>query len=621
MWKRLLTFSLLLAGTAAWAVGPTFNATTRPPAPNNATYITQTANGELTNEQALSSLSSGIMRVETGTGAITALTTSAGIAANISDETGSGALVFGTSPTITTSLSQDGDVADAGYLRLQNASLIGWEASPAGTDVTLGVNSSEVLVSSGNFSAPVFSSAAADPADAGVIRLGNAEVIGWEASPASTDITLSVDSGEILQCSGAFNAITLTENANAVPNSTDNLSFFAATTSAQLAGVLSDETGTGSAVFGSSPTIVTPTIASFTNAQHNHTNAAGGGQLTDAALSGAVGVTKGGTGTTTQFTQGSVVFAGASGVYTQDNSNLFWDDTANYLGIGTAPSGNSLGLHLSNDGQVGTMWSDSTGTADDKNARVIYDGGGAVTGGSWVWQSFSDAFAFQNNLMALNQSTGRLTIGGGNLLGEGMIHIGGAGATRDGDWHSALEINVGASNAPAIIFGDTDADDFAGIVATTSSTGNTTTSIVGEMAFNRYNDGTDQGYWYVSANPNIGTTGPTVLLEADNYGFKTNTGLKVKRTTVADANKTALYSEYIIAYTSITTTRTVTLPATSEAGRLYIIKDESGSVTDLINIIVDGDSSDTIDGQASISINVPYGVVKIYSDGTNWFTL
>lgn len=61
---------------------------------------------------------------------------------------------------------------------------------------------------------------------------------------------------------------------------TNNLSIFGATTSAQLAGVLSDETGSGVAVFGTSPTIVTPTIASFTNATHNHQNAAGGGTLT-----------------------------------------------------------------------------------------------------------------------------------------------------------------------------------------------------------------------------------------------------------------------------------------------------------------------------------------------------
>ena len=71
-------------------------------APTDATYITQTANGTLSAEQALSSLSTGIMRVATTTGVITSLTDSSGIATNISDETGSGALVFGTSPTIAT---------------------------------------------------------------------------------------------------------------------------------------------------------------------------------------------------------------------------------------------------------------------------------------------------------------------------------------------------------------------------------------------------------------------------------------------------------------------------------------------------------------------------------------
>ena len=40
----------------------------------------------------------------------------------------------------------------------------------------------------------------------------------------------------------------------------DNLSVFAATTSAQLLGVISDPTGTGLAVFGTSPTIATPNI-------------------------------------------------------------------------------------------------------------------------------------------------------------------------------------------------------------------------------------------------------------------------------------------------------------------------------------------------------------------------
>lgn len=70
-------------------------------APTDATYLTQTAHASLSAEQALEGLASGIMRVATATGVVTSLTTSAGISANLSDETGSGALAFGAAPTFT----------------------------------------------------------------------------------------------------------------------------------------------------------------------------------------------------------------------------------------------------------------------------------------------------------------------------------------------------------------------------------------------------------------------------------------------------------------------------------------------------------------------------------------
>lgn len=72
-------------------------------APTDATYITQTANGSLSAEQALATLSSGIMRVATTTGVVTSLTDCSGIAANQSDEQGTcGGVVLSVSPTLTT---------------------------------------------------------------------------------------------------------------------------------------------------------------------------------------------------------------------------------------------------------------------------------------------------------------------------------------------------------------------------------------------------------------------------------------------------------------------------------------------------------------------------------------
>jgi hypothetical protein len=65
-------------------------------------------------------------------------------------------------------------------------------------------------------------------------------------------------------------------------------------------------------------------------------NSATSGAIT---LAGTLTVGNGGTGTATTFTAGSIVFAGASGVYSQDNTNLFWDNTNKHLGIGTVSPG------------------------------------------------------------------------------------------------------------------------------------------------------------------------------------------------------------------------------------------------------------------------------------------
>ncbi|HDZ14114.1 MAG TPA: hypothetical protein ENH60_04350 [Pricia sp.] len=95
----------------------------------------------------------------------------------------------------------------------------------------------------------------------------------------------------------ASNTITIIEAdisdlGTAIALIADNLGVFAATTSLQLLGVISDPEGTGALVFGISPTIVTPTIASFANAGHDHADAPGGGDLgvvqaTNLTLTGA----------------------------------------------------------------------------------------------------------------------------------------------------------------------------------------------------------------------------------------------------------------------------------------------------------------------------------------------
>lgn len=59
-----------------------------------------------------------------------------------------------------------------------------------------------------------------------------------------------------------------------------------------------------------------------------------------------VPVTKGGTGTTTQFTAGSVVVAGTNGVYLENNNNFFWNNASGFLGIGTGATTPQTRLQL-----------------------------------------------------------------------------------------------------------------------------------------------------------------------------------------------------------------------------------------------------------------------------------
>jgi len=80
---------------------------------------------------------------------------------------------------------------------------------------------------------------------------------------AGTKGTLTLDASgnwsynKNIASTGNIEGATLTESGNAVPNVTDNLSVFAPTTSAQLKGVLNDETGSGLAVFATSPVFTT----------------------------------------------------------------------------------------------------------------------------------------------------------------------------------------------------------------------------------------------------------------------------------------------------------------------------------------------------------------------------
>lgn len=96
-----------------------------------------------------------------------------------------------------------------------------------------------------------------------------------------------------------------------------------------------------------------------------------------------------------------------------------------------------------------------------------------------------------------------------------------------------------------------------------------------------------------------------------------------KRSSVADTNYNIQASDDIVAYTSITATRTATLPNATllPVGKYYWLKDESGSVTGLITIVLATTGGQTIDGAATKVINSAYGSLMVYGNGSNWFLI
>jgi hypothetical protein len=201
----------------------------------------------------------------TGTVALTnnklsafAATTSAELAGVISDETGTGALVFANTPTLVTP-----NIGAATGTSL----VLSGDLTVNGTTTT--INSTEITIDDKNLTLGSVASPTDAGADGGGITLKGAtdKTFSWvDATDSWTSSEhLDLASGKVLKVNGTqvLSATEYTGNAATVTNgvyTTSKISALAATSSSELAGVISDETGTGALVFANTPTLVTPVL-------------------------------------------------------------------------------------------------------------------------------------------------------------------------------------------------------------------------------------------------------------------------------------------------------------------------------------------------------------------------
>lgn len=179
--------------------------------------------------------------------------------------------------------------------------------------------------------------------------------------------------------------------------------------SAELAAIIGGETGTGVLVFNNSPTIVTPTIASFANAGHDHTNSAGGGQLSiTGATTGTLSIARGGTGQTGQTaafdalapttTKGDlIVFNGSDNIRVGVGSDgqILTADAAEASGVkwAAAPGGGGGGptdaLYLVTTAN-GTLSAEKIITAGTAIDVTVAGGDGGTATVAWVPAEVAD---------------------------------------------------------------------------------------------------------------------------------------------------------------------------------------------------------------------------------------
>ncbi len=110
--------------------------------------------------------------------------------------------------------------------------------------------------------------------------------------------------------------------------------------------------------------------------------------------------------------------------------------------------------------------------------------------------------------------------------------------------------------------------------------------------------------------------GRTLLDEFTDFVFR-----KVQRTEISDSDYTVKSTDHIIVYTSLSASRTVTIPnSLLPKAKMFCIKDETGNAN-LYSIVLNPESATTINGQATVNLDAGYGSFWVYPDGTNWFTI
>lgn len=323
--------------------------------------------------------------------------------------TGSGAVVLASSPTIDTPVIGDFSTSQHDHNDASGGGTLNSGATPSAIhDDTAGEIAAVTLKAS-----PVSGDLLLieDSAAANVkkrITIGSLPA-GGEVNNLAGDGISGIADDQLAVGTGAGTAAYKTLSNGAVSYNTTTNAF----SQAGAADLSNGVTGSGAVVLASSPTITTPTVASFANAGHNHQDAAGGGTLASAATPSAIHDDVAG-----EFAAITLKASPVSG------DLLLIEDSAaanakKYVTIGSLPAGGETN-NLASDGIAGI--------ADDQLAVGTGAGTAAyktMANGAMAYNTSTNAFS-QASSADLSDSANIVKNNQANTWSTGAQDMGGA---------------------------------------------------------------------------------------------------------------------------------------------------------------------------------------------------
>jgi hypothetical protein len=399
--------------------------------------ITLTSN-DATGAAAVSFGLGGTVTYTTNKLSVFAATSSSELAGVISDETGTGSLVFSNSPTLVTpaiGTPTSGTLTSCTGLPLTTGVTGTLAVANGGTGVTTSTGSgNNVLSTSPTLTTPVLGAATAT----------SINKIAFTAVATGSTITIvdgkTLGINNTLTFSGTDSATISLGGGGTVTYTTNKLSVFAATTSSELAGVISDETGSGLLVFNTSPTLVTPALGTPTSGTLTSCT----GLPLTTGVTGTLAVANGGTGVTTStgstnnvlstsptFTTSVVTDSTVFSVFNTTATTINAFGAATTISIGSSSGTTTINGNLTVSGTTTTI-SSTTIQVNDKNIELgvvttpsdaTANGGGITlkgatdktltwssTSGRWVSNVGFEALSIQNTpIGSTTASTGTFT--------------------------------------------------------------------------------------------------------------------------------------------------------------------------------------------------------------------